>query len=110
MADPNYEEGAFPFTEDEMVEAFVLVEDPTTARQHARAAASALAPPGMDWAMSGPTLLLLYLGSASARAKIDVLRARGTIQDAPGQPSWDERVNALREDLDRRKQTPPGTQ
>ena len=100
-------DGAFPFTLDELVQGFALVEDRSTATEHAREALSALNPDS-DWAMSGQTLLLLYVGSESARRKIDSLRAGGVLEDAPGAPSWDSRVQTLREELERRRQSPPG--
>ncbi|HET6765481.1 MAG TPA: hypothetical protein VFH27_17465 [Longimicrobiaceae bacterium] len=106
MSNPTNGEGAFPFTEDEMLQAFLLVEQPTVARRHARVAKDALTPE-MDWAMSVQTLALLYIGSESARAKIDRLREQGDLPDREGEPTWAQRVAALRQSLGRGRQEPP---
>lgn len=102
-------DGAFPFTLDELVHAFALVEDHATATEHARAVRRALRPDS-DWAIAGQTLLLLYVSSESARESIDSLRASGVLADAPGDPPWELRVTALREELQRRRQFPPEAQ
>jgi hypothetical protein len=100
-------DGEFPFTEDEMAQAFSFAEDSTAARAHAQDAVRALArAPG--WALGANTLLLLYVGSDTARAKIDALRERGVIEDAMDVAAWEARVTAFREDLQRRRPAPPG--
>jgi ABC-type sugar transport system substrate-binding protein len=63
----------FDFTEDEMYRALRLVASETEARQQA-ATFAAEYEPGMDWATSEHALLLLSLGSETARARVERIR------------------------------------
>ncbi|MBW3572579.1 MAG: hypothetical protein KY467_15865 [Gemmatimonadetes bacterium] len=63
----------FDFTEDEMYRALRLIVSDAEAREQA-AAFAAEYEPGMDWATSEHVLLLLSLGSESARTRVDRIR------------------------------------
>jgi hypothetical protein len=62
----------FPFTREELFQAFRMVEPESAARKHAAEIASVGA--SQNWAMSEETLLLLSLASDEARSKADRLR------------------------------------
>jgi hypothetical protein len=63
----------FDFTEDEMYRALRLVASEAEAREQAAAFAAAYAP-GMNWGTSEHALLLLSLGSESARTRVERIR------------------------------------
>jgi hypothetical protein len=63
----------FDFTEDEMYRALRLVSSEAEAREQATAFAATYEP-GMDWATSEHALLLLSLGSESARDRVERIR------------------------------------
>ena len=69
----------FDFTEDEMYRALRLVASEAEAREQAAAFAAADVP-GMNWATSEHLLLLLSLGSESARTRVN--RIRVALQDS----------------------------
>jgi hypothetical protein len=66
----------FDFTDTELFEAFRLLVSDAEARQQTEALRSALMP-GMDWAASRETLLLLSIGSESGHEKVERIRKVG---------------------------------
>ena len=73
VSDP--EPDPFPFTEDELFQAFCLVTDEQAARIQAREVIVAV---GAEprWEMSDESLALLALGSTSAAAKVELIRSQ----------------------------------
>lgn len=63
----------FDFSDEEMYRALRLVVSEAEARQQATAFAAEYEP-GMDWATSEHALLLLSLGSETARARVERIR------------------------------------
>jgi hypothetical protein len=66
----------FDFTDTELFEAFRLLVSDAEARQQTEALRSALMP-GMGWAASRETLLLLSIGSESGHEKVERIRKVG---------------------------------
>jgi hypothetical protein len=64
----------FDFTEDEMYRALRLVASSEAEAREQAAAFAAAYVPGMNWATSEHLLLLLSLGSESARTRVDRIR------------------------------------
>jgi hypothetical protein len=82
----------FDFTEDEMYRALRLVASEAEAREQATAFAAAYEP-GMNWATSDHLLLLLSLGSGSARTRVD--RIRRALQESRRE-TWLQQQHAER--------------
>lgn len=66
----------FDFTDAELFEAFRLLGPDSEARHQTQAIRSALMP-GMGWAASRETLLLLSIGSESGHEKVERIRKAG---------------------------------